>query len=125
MTSNEIIALLLFIACLAGRLAYDTWLYQSRKVNNHVVGPAITLVVIVACCWLAGWLSIPMWFFGFAAIFDPSYAVLIGQKPGFLGTTAKLDRLQHRYPPLVWVKYIGAVVAILLFIFKDKMHFVP
>lgn len=120
MTTKIIISICLWAACLIGRIIYDVFiLYFGGKVNKHTIGPGITVVVIIVCSILAGWLSGFMWLFAFAAIFDPAYALLIGQKAGFLGTTAKLDRLQHRYPWLVWTKYIGAVCFTLLFILRE------
>jgi hypothetical protein len=115
-TGNLIIALCLFAAVLIARLIYDVHLYMSGKPNTHFTGPVITVAVLIACTVLAGWLSGPMWFLSFWAIFDPAYNLLIGQKAGFIGTTAGLDQLQHKYPFLVWVKYCGAVVSIILFI---------
>lgn len=117
MTTRLIIALSLFGACFAGRIIYDVFvLYFGGKTNKHTKGPLITAAVIIICSWLAGWFTGFMWAFAFMALFDPLYGISIGQGPGYLGTTAKLDRVQHRYPWLVWLKYIGAFAFTLLFI---------
>lgn len=98
-------ALLIFVATLIAKLAVDVRLYLRGGVNKHRVGPAIVLVALVACSWLAGWTSTGMWFFGWWILFDGLYNKLIGQDWFFVGETAKLDKLQRKYPFLVILKY--------------------
>lgn len=116
MTTNEVIAICLFAAVLIGRLTYDDWLYKAGKKNTHLRGPIITAVVLTVCSILCGWLSIPMWLFGFWALFDTFYALLIGQKWYYTGTTSKLDKLQAQNPALKWFKYVGMVISIIVYI---------
>jgi hypothetical protein len=116
MNDRLIIAILLFIGILAGRLTYDLHLYFSGKQNRHVIGPLATAGALAGCSILAGWLSTPMWFFGFWAAFDAMYGLFIGQGLLYVGDTSNLDRLQHRFPALKILKFVLAIILILIFI---------
>lgn len=112
-------AFILFFAMMALKVGADVKLYQLRKVNKHVLGPALVLLGLIACSILAGWVSTPMWFFCWWVLFDGVYNLFIGQRWTFIGTTAKLDILQRKHPVLVWVKYLGAVLSVILFIWQN------
>lgn len=116
MTRKIFIAIILFTLTLAGKLIVDLSLYYSGGVNNHTLGAAIVFICLSACSWLSGWRSIPMWFFGWWAIWDTLYALFIGQDWNYIGNTAWLDKLQINYPALQWFKYIVATVTTGMFI---------
>jgi hypothetical protein len=109
-------ALAIFFVTLLIKLNYDVWLYKSGKRNQHLRGAVIVFLVLVGCTWNAGWLSAGIWFFGWWALFDTAYAILIGQKWYFTGNTPQLDKLQAKYPVLKWIKYAGLPASIILFI---------
>jgi len=111
------LALVIFFLTLIGKLVIDVRLYLSGKPNKHILGPAIVFVALVACCWAAGWLSAGIWFLGYWILFNGSYAVLIGQKWGYLGTTAFLDRTERKYRWITPAKYAAFAVSIILYIF--------
>lgn len=116
MTSKLIIALIIFFATLVIKLAVDYRLWLRGKTNRHLLGPIIVLTCLVVCSVLAGWLSTPMWFFGWWAIFDSLYALLIGQKWYYTGSTSKLDKWQATSPALKWLKYVMVPVSIILYV---------
>lgn len=113
-----IAAFVIFSCTLIGKLIFDLHLYYSGEANKHTLGPMIVFIALVVCSWLGGWITIPMWWFGYWAIFDTLYAVCIGQKFYYVGTSAWLDKMQRRYPVLVYIKYGGAILGIVLFIIK-------
>lgn len=116
-------SLAIWFASLVIKLALDVKLYHSRKVNRHSLGPTIVVIALSGASYLSGWQSAPMWFFGFWACFDPLYAILIGQKAGYLGTTAKLDRLQNHYPIIKVLKYLLAIASIIYYVaYITKSH---
>lgn len=117
MTSKLIIAVCLFAAVLIGKLAVDFQLYQSRKVNEHLLGPVIVFIVLVVCSFLAGWKSVGIWFMGYWILFNGFYAVLIGQKWGFLGTTSKLDIFERKNKWVTPAKYILFIGSVIFFIY--------
>lgn len=115
MSIRLIISICLFAGILIGRLIYDLHLYFSGKPNRHLIAPLITAGALVGCVLLAGLSSAPMFIFGFWSIFDSLYGIFIGQGPLYVGTTAKLDKLQHSYPILKWIKYLGAIAGVIVF----------
>lgn len=118
-------SIIIVIATLLGKLAYDRHKHFSREKINHTVEGAIVFVLLVTASLIAGrftdWLTIAlaliMYLFIFWALFDLGFGTLIAKDPLFLGTSAKLDRLQHKYPWVVWAKFIGVPVSIILFIY--------
>ncbi len=111
-----IAAIGLFVMTIAGKLAFDLHLYFAGGVNNHVAGPTIVFICLVGCSILGGFASIPMWPLVYWPVFDTLYALFIGQGPFYIGTTAKLDILQHSYPILQALKYVLAISSIILFL---------
>lgn len=120
MTKKQIIALILFILTIAGKLWFDLHLYFAGGTNNHILGPAIVVVSLAVCSWLAGWYSIPMWLFVYWAVFDSLYGLFIGHGLLYIGTTAKLDILQHKYGFLQALKYLLAVASIIFYVVYSK-----
>lgn len=115
-----IIATLLFFACLSVKLALDLHQYHSRKTINHGLEAVFVFVALAGLSLWIGWRSAPMWSFGWWALFDTGYALLIGQKWYYTGTTSKLDQWQTSSPALKWLKYALVPASILFFIFKNK-----
>lgn len=116
---------LIFGVTLVAKLNFDYWQYLNKNKIHHAVEATAVTALLVWASYYSGWIAVPMFFFSFWVFFDGMFNVATGQKWGRIGETAKLDILQRRYQWIVWAKYIGAVLSILLFIFKDKMHFVP
>lgn len=110
------IALLIWLAAFVAKLWRDVWLYRNGKRNRHTIGPALVVVAIAAATYFGGWITLPLWGFGWWALFDPAYALSIGKHPSFLGTTAKLDRLQRKYPFLVYLKYALFIASIIFYV---------
>lgn len=118
-----IFAIPIFALTLAGKLLFDRHLHFSRKTIKHAGEAAIVLGLLVVASFLAaGGFKINAGFyliaflFIFWAAFDSIFGLIIASNPLFLGTSAKLDRLQHKYKWIVWVKYIGAILSILWFL---------
>lgn len=120
MNRKQIIAYILFAVTIAGKLLFDLHLYYNGGVNNHLVGPAIVLICLSICTWLAGWRSSFMWLFCYWSIFDSLYGLFIHQGLLYIGTTAKLDILQHKYHIIQILKYLFALISIIFYNFKNK-----
>lgn len=108
----------IFFVTFVIKMILDLSIYFSGKHNKHAVGSAIVFLVLVACSWITGWMSAPMWFFGWWALWDTTYALFIGQPFYYVGTVAWLDQVQRAYPFLIFVKYGGAILGIVLYIIK-------
>lgn len=111
-----IYAIAIFILTLVIKLIVDVRLYNQGKTNHHSWGPGIVAGCLATSCYIAGWHSIPMWLFSYWALFDTLYAILIKQKWYFIGTTAKLDILQHRYPVFRVLKYLLFIASIIYYV---------
>lgn len=99
------------------RLWYNN-IHRSKESVNHVVGGAIRTAALVLSVVFLGWWSIPMVLFVYWSLMDTIFGMLIGHKYPFLGTSSMLDLLQRQYPFLVYVKYVGAILGIILYIIK-------
>lgn len=121
---KTIIAIIIFILTIAGKLIIDLHLYYSGGVNNHIIGPAIVLISLGVCSWISGWRSIPMWLFTYWALFDSMYGIFIHQGFFYIGTTAKLDILQRHYLIILWMKYILSIASIVYYsiTYNNKKH---
>lgn len=111
-----IVALIIFFATLTGKLLIDLKQYHSRKKINHAAEAFIVACLLTLASFFAGWISAPMWFLGFWCLFDPAFALLIGQQFFYVGTTSKLDILQSKYPLVLILKYFLFIGSIILFI---------
>lgn len=111
-------ALLIFLAALAGKLAFDLHLYFSNKTNKHTTGPAIVVVILLVCSWVAGWITTGVWFFGWWIIFNILYALFIGQDWNYIGNTSKLDKFERKHTWVSVVKifvFVASITATYLF----------
>lgn len=109
-----IFAVLIFIFVIGVDLLTDVQRYYAKRRVNHVRGGILRCIGLAPVVWLLGWQSIPMLFFLYLILFNGFYNLLIGQSWEFLGTTAKLDRLQAKVPK--WVKYALLVASILFYV---------
>lgn len=121
MKTKQIIAVILFTLLIIVKLFIDIHLYNAGGVNSHVLGPLLIAIGLCICSILGGLYSIPMWFLCYWAVFDSMYGLFIGQSLLYIGTTARLDILQHTYPVLQWLKYILAVISVWFFI-KNRLR---
>lgn len=112
-----IIALVIFFVALVTKLVIDYNLWLKGTPNNHKLGPALVLIALVGCSWLAGWHSTPMWFLGWTCLFDPAFAIMIGQKWYYVGETATLDKIQRKRPILQTLKYVLFIGSVIFFIY--------
>lgn len=81
---------------------------------KHLRGALLRVPSFAVAAWLNPWsalLALPYW-----AAMDTAVGWIKHGKPLYLGTRAKLDRLQHRYPVVRWVKYISGVLAIIIYV---------
>lgn len=117
-----ILVIVIFFVTLIAKLAFDRHQHFSRKTINHDAEGAIVGVLFVVASiiykgfTLAALLNLAEMCFTFWALFDTGFGILIASDPLFLGTSAKLDRLQKKYPPLQVLKYLLAITSIILFI---------
>lgn len=116
---GQMIGFLIFGVTLIVKLNVDYWQYLKGKKINHSLEAVFVTILLVGASYFSGWWAIPMFFFGFTCLFDPAFALLMGQKPFYLGTTAKLDILQRKYPFLQWLKYILFIGSIILYIYAN------
>lgn len=88
--------------------------YKDQKVN-HFRGAALRLIGLIPACWLIGWAVIPLALFLYWILFEGMYNVLIGQKWWYIGETAKIDKLQRKYPAIKILKYVLLIFSILFY----------
>lgn len=110
-----ILGLIIFILTLAAKLVYDVNQYNKHLTINHAKEAFFVSLALLGASFFGGWLSVPIWFFGFWVLFDGFFNLFINQKWGYIGNTAKLDQLQHKYPFLTWIKYVALAASITLF----------
>ena len=106
--------LVIFLVTLVAKLNYDLWQYHSRKTINHAREAAVVFILLTVASWLSGWISAPMWFLGFWILFNGIFNILIGQKWGYLGSTAKLDILETKYKWITAVKYALFIASVII-----------
>lgn len=109
-----ILGVAIFFLVLAVDLFTDVRLFYKKKKVNHTRGLILRLIGLAPGIYLLGWLVIPAMGFLYLILFNGFYNVLIGQRWGFIGSTAKLDRLQAKVPK--WIKYAGFVVFLLIYL---------
>jgi hypothetical protein len=107
-----IAGLIIATATLVADLWTDYRMYLTGKPVNHIRGAWLRLIGLVPAALLIGWPGV-VTLFSYWAIFDVCYALLIGQKWNYIGTTSWLDKQQRVFPGLVWLKFIGAGASII------------
>lgn len=97
---------------LAVDLVTDYRLYLQKKGPNHKRGALLRLIGFIPAVWVGGWwaagLVFTYWF-----MFDDIWMLL--SRGYWVGKSAMLDKLQRRYPPLIAVKHILGITALVLF----------
>lgn len=114
--NSMIWAITIFAITIIIKLAIDLKRWQSGNVNKHSLGPGIVAGVLITCSYICGWWSVPMWFFGYWALFDTLWGVLAIRDPFYVGETAWLDKLQRKYRVLQVLKYVLAIGSIILYV---------
>lgn len=90
------------------KLGYDYHQHIKGKRIDHDKEAGI----LGACCVVLSlfmypfWLSLPMLAMLSHCIIDMGMGLLLTRNPFYLGESAKLDRLQKKYPILQFAKYI-------------------
>lgn len=111
-----IYGLSIFVLVLATDLFTDVRLYYRKRKVNHSRGAVLRIVGLVPAVYFLGWIAIPAMGFIYLILFNGLYNVLIGQKWGFIGTTAKLDKWQRRNKWFSWFKYAAAIGFTILYL---------
>lgn len=124
MSKKLVVAIIIFILTLIGKLIVDLHLYFSGGINNHTIGAIIVLVSLSSCTILSGWKSLFMWFFLFWALFDSGWGLFSGNGILYIGQTSKLDILQHQYPMLQIFKYLLAIASTIFYIVSIRKKLV-
>jgi hypothetical protein len=120
MRRQTFIAIILFVLTIALKLYFDVHLYFSGGLNNHLTGPILVACSLIICSGLTYWISFPMWFLCYWAMFDTLYALFIGQGAFYVGATAKLDIVQRDHPSVQILKYLFALLIVYIFILLNK-----
>jgi hypothetical protein len=110
-----ITGIFLVIATLGIDVFTDVRLFYKKKRVNHFRGALLRLIGLIPAVYLLGWLSIPMIGFWYMTLFNGVYNLFIGQRWEFVGTTAKLDRIQRKHNWLRYVKYAGLILSTILY----------
>lgn len=101
-----LISLLIFITTLGVDLYTDLRLWDSGKIN-HKRGAIIRCLALAVAAVFD--VKILLLLPGYACVFDCLLCLFRGLPVFYVGTTSALDKLQRRYPALVWVKFgLGA-----------------
>ena len=107
--------ILIFIAVLVIDLWTDVDRYFDGRKVNHTRGAIFRVIGLAPAVYFMGWLSAPMLFFLYIILFNGLYNTFIGQKWEYVGDTAKMDRLQRKYPILKTIKYIAFIASAILY----------
>lgn len=110
-----IIAWLIWLATLVIDLFTDVRRYYQRRAVDHTRGAVLRLFGLVPACALGGWAFIPVALFGYWILFNGLYNVFTGRRWFYVGGTANLDKLERRYPWIVWVKYLAFLTSIIIY----------
>jgi hypothetical protein len=116
-------AFLIFFATLAIDLYTDIRLFYRRRPVKHVRGAILRLLGLIPACLFGGWVFVPFAFFGYWSLFDTLWGLFTSRKWPFIGSTSKLDRLQRKYPALLWFKYLGFIASIVILIYETHRKF--
>ena len=108
-----IYGILILILTIGVDLITDVNLYYKKGKVNHVRGAALRLICLAPASYLMGWQFIPLILFAYWILFEGFYNLLIGQKWNYVGETARIDKLQRKYPVIYWLKYIGLAGSII------------
>lgn len=119
-----IYGIIIFLVTLIIDLAtdYRLWL-KYRNVNrpngsvNHTVGGALRLAMLALSIIFLGWWAIPMVLFVYWILFPGIFNLLIRQDWDYVGNTAYLDKLERKYPVITYIRYGGAILSIILYIY--------
>lgn len=121
------IALILWVLFIGFEVWWNLWLIRNQHAVDHaqqlfirvVVGAALWILTAIfadieADQWLAQPLALALsfWF-----LFDSLMGLALKRDVTFLGTTARLDRLQRKAPLIVvwWFKLLLAVGSVLIY----------
>jgi hypothetical protein len=109
---------LIFAVLMALKLAIDYRTHLSGKRIDHdkEFGILTAGLIVLSLFMHPFWLSLPMLGMLAWVIVDMGMGALLTRKPFYLGTTARLDRLQRRYPAIHVLKYILAIATTTLYI---------
>lgn len=112
MTPQLIAAIIILITLIVDAVT-DLNRWDQGRIN-HGRGAAIRLLVLIGCLFI-DWHSICLWI-PYGIIFD--ICLNLGRKLRvlYVGETAWIDRLQRRYPFLIWLKYGAGVASIIIYI---------
>lgn len=108
---EAMIPALIILLTLAIDLYTDT--RPTTKVK-HLRGALLRVPSFALAAWLNPWsllLAVTYW-----AAFDLLFGYIKHRNIWYLGTRAKLDKMQRRYPWLVPVKFVVGVGAVVLYI---------
>lgn len=110
--SHQLISALIIAITLAADLYTDLAKYWGRV--NHRKGFWLRVPSAIAAT-IIYWPSLMLWF-SYWMLMDSVIGVVKFRNVFAIGSTAWLDRMQHRYPFLIWLKYGTGVGSIILYI---------
>lgn len=110
-------AWILFALLMAAKLVIDyrQWL-NKRRIDHDIEAAVLAALLIVPALMLyPWWLSYPMLAAWAWLIVDLGMGLLLTRDPFYIGTTAKLDRLQRKYPVIRVAKYLLPVILTIIY----------
>lgn len=101
---------------------YKLWLKYRNTVKpegsvKHKYGFWLRAIGLAPAMILGYWFLSPVIAFAYWHLFDGILNVLMGESWFRIGTTAGTDTAQKKYPVITWLKYIGLVASIILYIY--------
>ena len=110
-----IYGLLLYCLTLTADIITDYRLWLHKKSPNHTRGFLLRIVPLGAALWLMGWWSVGL-VFTYWLTMDCIFGLLIARTPFYVGTTARLDRLQRANPWVMVLKFALGIAGVVVYI---------
>jgi hypothetical protein len=106
--------ILIWIATIMIDLVTDHRLRLKKRPVNHARGALLRLVGLVPATILIPFEAIGIVWFGYWVAFEGLNNLMNGQKWGYVGETAWIDKMTRKYPVIKWLKYIGLAASIVI-----------
>ncbi len=113
--------LIIYLLTLALDIITDYRLWAKHKSPNHTRGFLLRILPLGVALWLMGWWSLGL-LFTYWMLMDSIFGLLIARTPLYVGTTARLDRLQRVNPWIMVLKFVLGIAGAVVYILSVTHH---